>query len=111
MFGVIGTLILMQVKLYREGYDEYKIWDRAYRLQNSLSQNRADLYSFHGALVGGLAGILFGLPKKRTRLSGGRGAMLGIPLALLAHVLQPPPKSEHELEIKKKEEEKKTTSK
>jgi hypothetical protein len=36
--GVVLSVAMMHAKLYKEQYNEYKIWDRAYRIRNSASQ-------------------------------------------------------------------------
>lgn len=93
--GVVLSVAMMHAKLYGEQYNEYKIWDRAYRLRYSESQHRVDQLTFASSMTGALAGLIIGLPAKMSPISAGKGAMLGIPFGILAHVLakplQPPP--------------------
>ncbi|UJR18037.1 hypothetical protein I4U23_004938 [Adineta vaga] len=88
--GVVLSVALMHAKLYKEQYNEYKIWDRAYRLRYSQNQNRVDKFTFLSSIAGGLTGLLIGLPSKMSPLSAGKGALIGIPFGLLAHVLIKP---------------------
>ena len=52
-------------KLYTEGFNEYKIWDRAYRLQHSVNQNAVDTRSMQFGLVGGIGTALYNISKSR----------------------------------------------
>ncbi|CAF0886842.1 unnamed protein product [Didymodactylos carnosus] len=94
MYGAVAGAVLsvtfMHAKLYQEKYDEYRIWDRSYRLRHSQGQLRADRYSLYSAIVGGVTGFVIGLPTKFSGLSGGKGALLGIPFGLLVHLIQKP---------------------
>ncbi|CAF1121259.1 unnamed protein product [Adineta ricciae] len=88
--GVALSVGLMHAKLSKEQYNEYKIWDRAYRLRHSQNQNRVDKFTFSTSMVGGLAGLIIGLPTKMSPFSAVKGALMGIPFGLLAHVLIKP---------------------
>ena len=90
LVGVALSVGMMHMKLYREGYNEYRIWDRSYRLKYSKSQNRVDRFSFYSSVVGGLTGFIIGLPKKYHPVSLGKGALMFIPLGILAHILIKP---------------------
>lgn len=85
--GVALSLGMMHAKLYKENYNEYRIWDRSYRLRHSVGQNRADQFSFYSSIIGGTAGFFIGLPKKYHPISFGKGALLSIPFGLLAHII------------------------
>ncbi|CAF3160373.1 unnamed protein product [Rotaria socialis] len=85
--GVSLSLAMMHMKLYKENYNEYKIWDRAYRLRYSESQKRADKYSLTFSIFGGLTAFYIGLPKKFSSLSATKGALMAIPFGLLTHVI------------------------
>ncbi|CAM4740131.1 unnamed protein product [Rotaria magnacalcarata] len=85
--GVSLSLAMMHMKLYKENYNEYKIWDRAYRLRYSESQKRADKYSLTFSIFGGLTAFCIGLPKKFSPLSATKGALMAIPFGLLTHVI------------------------
>ena len=45
---------------WKEGWDEEKIKDRAYRLHHSTSQNRADNFTAVGGVGGGFAAYALG---------------------------------------------------
>ncbi|CAF0870693.1 unnamed protein product [Rotaria sp. Silwood1] len=85
--GVVFSLGLMHAKLYNEKYNQYKIWDRAYRLRYSQSQKRVDKYAFTFSIAGGLSGLIIGLPSKFSPLSATKGALMAIPFGVLAHVI------------------------
>ncbi|CAF1143204.1 unnamed protein product [Rotaria sp. Silwood1] len=91
--SIIGaglSLGLMQAKLYSEKYNQYKIWDRAYRLRHSKSQQRVDKYVFTYSMAGGLAGLIIGLPTKFHPLSVIKGAFMAIPLGIITHLIKGP---------------------
>jgi hypothetical protein len=88
--GVILSVGMMHAKLYKEEYNQYKIWDRAYRLQHSQSQNRVDKLTFFSSIIGGLTALVIGLPSKMSPVSAGKGALMGIPFGILAHVFIKP---------------------
>lgn len=96
--GVIVSIGMMHAKLYKENYNEYKIWDRAYRLRYSYSQNRVDKFTLYSSIIGGITGLTIGLPTKLNPISAGKGALMAIPVGILLHVIikpaQPPEMSE-----------------
>jgi hypothetical protein len=81
---------MMHAKLYKEQYNEYKIWDRAYRLRYSETQNRVDKFTLSSSIAGGLAGFFIGLPAKMSPISAGKGALMAIPFGILAHIVIKP---------------------
>ena len=68
--GVVVSVGMMHVKLYKEQYNQYKIWDRAYRLRHSKSQNRADKYALTSSLLGGLTGLVCWFAIKNESIIG-----------------------------------------
>ncbi|UJR19470.1 hypothetical protein I4U23_022601 [Adineta vaga] len=46
-------------------FNEYKIWDRAYRLRHSQTQNRVDKFTFISSIAGGLTGLLYWITIKK----------------------------------------------
>ncbi|UJR07127.1 hypothetical protein I4U23_011415 [Adineta vaga] len=76
--GVILNVALMHAKLSKEQYNEYKIWDQAYRLCHSQTQNRVDKFTFLFSIADGLTVLLIG------------STLIGIPFGLLAHILIKP---------------------
>ena len=91
--SVAASVLLMHFKLYSEQYNEYKIWDRAYRIRYSQSQQRTDRFALSASVVGGFAGLFLGLPKKFHPVSAGKGALLAVPFGILTHLLiKPEPK-------------------
>lgn len=104
MYGaLIGTILsvgMMHAKLYKEEYNQYKIWDRAYRLRYSKSQNRVDQFTLSSSAIGALTAFIIGLPIKLSPLSATKGALLAIPFGLIAHIiikpLQDPPIQTHQ---------------
>lgn len=88
--GVILSVGMMHAKLYKENYNEYKIWDRAYRLRHSQSQNRVDKFTSYSSIIGGIAGFTIGLPKKLNPISAGKGALIAIPFGILTHLIIKP---------------------
>jgi hypothetical protein len=88
--SVILSIGLMHVKLYKEGYNEYKIWDRAYRLRNSQSQSRVDKFALTSSIIGGLTAFIIGLPSKLSPISAGKGALMAIPFGILVHLIIKP---------------------
>ena len=91
IYGTITSVILsvamMYGKLASENYNQYRIWDRAYRLRNSASQQRTDRFALVSSVVGGLTGLIVGLPKRGSPLSAAKGSLMAIPFGILAHVL------------------------
>lgn len=90
LIGVLFSVGLMHMKLYKEQYNQYKIWDRAYRLKYSFYQNRVDQFTLYSSITGGLFAFFIGLPNKFNPISAGKGALLSIPFGLLAHILIKP---------------------
>ena len=90
IIGIIFSVGMMHSKLYKEQYNEYKIWDRAYRLRYSITQNRVDRFSFYSSVFGGLTGFLIGLPRKYHPISFAKGSLMAIPFAILAHIIIKP---------------------
>lgn len=90
IIGVSLSLGLMHYKLSKENYNEYKIWDRAYRLRYSQSQIRTDKFVLTSSIFGGLTGFFIGLPTKYNILSTIKGGFIGIPFGLLAHIISQP---------------------
>jgi hypothetical protein len=88
--GVVLSVGLMHMKLSKEQYNQYKIWDRAYRIRHSKSQNRVDKFTLSSAILGGLAASIIGLPTKISPLSFTKGALMAVPIGLLAHVIIKP---------------------
>ncbi|CAF1067287.1 unnamed protein product [Rotaria sordida] len=88
--GVLLSIAMMHGKLYKEQYNQYKIWDRAYRLRNSASQNRVDKFTLSSSIMGGIAGLIIGLPTKMSPISATKGALMAIPFGILAHIIIKP---------------------
>ena len=88
--GVILSLSMMHFKLYKEQYNQYKIWDRAYRLRYSKTQNRVDKLTLSSSIAGALAAFFVGLPVRLSPLSATKGALMGVPFGLLAHIIIKP---------------------
>ncbi|CAF3152692.1 unnamed protein product [Rotaria sp. Silwood2] len=62
----------------------------AYRLRYSKNQQRVDKYVFTYSMVGGLTGLIIGLPTKFHPLSVIKGAFMAIPLGIITHLIQGP---------------------
>lgn len=92
IIGIIFSVGMMHARLSKEQYNEYKIWDRAYRLRHSTTQNRVDRFSLYSSALGGLTGFVIGLPRKFHPVSFAKGALMAIPFAILTHVLVKPMK-------------------
>jgi hypothetical protein len=88
--GVILSVAMMHAKLYKEEYNEYKIWDRAYRLRYSQSQKRVDKFVLSSSIIGGLTAFFIGLPSRMSLISAGKGALMAVPFGILTHVLIKP---------------------
>lgn len=71
-------------------YNQYKIWDRAYRLRYSQTQNRVDKLTLYSSIIGGITGFTIGLPNKLNPISAGKGALMAVPFGILVHVLIKP---------------------
>ncbi|CAF1314874.1 unnamed protein product [Adineta steineri] len=84
--GAVLSVAMMHAILYKQQYNEYKIWDRSYRLRYSDSQNRVDRFTLLSSIVGGLAGLIIGLPSKLSPISACKGALISIPFGILAHL-------------------------
>ena len=87
MASVLLSVLMMHRKFFNENYDQYRIWDRAYRLRYSSSQQRTDRFALASSILGGLTGLFIGLPTKMSLLSAGKGALMAVPLGILAHLL------------------------
>lgn len=81
------SLGLMFVKLNGEDFNEYKIWDRAYRIRYSASQQRADQFSYGAAAIGSSVAFASALPRRFQLSSAGKGALIAVPFGIIAHVL------------------------
>lgn len=90
LIGAALSIGLMHGKLYKEQYNEYRIWDRSYRLRHSASQNRVDRFTLYASILGGIGALFIGLPKRFHPASFGKGALLSVPLGLLAHIIVKP---------------------
>ena len=88
--GVILSVAMMHGKLANEKYNQYRIWDRAYRLRYSSSQQRTDRFALISSIIGGLAGLIIGLPKRGSPLSAAKGSLMALPFGILAHLLIKP---------------------
>ena len=88
--SVALSVLMMHKKFFNENYNEYLIWDRAYRLRYSSSQERTDRFALTASMLGGVTGFFFGLPKKLHPISAGKGALLAVPFGLVAHLLTSP---------------------
>jgi hypothetical protein len=88
--GVILSIGMMHARLYREEYNQYKIWDRAYRLRYSQSENRVDKLTLYSSIIGGLTGFVIGFPSRVSPISFVKGALMSIPFGILVHVLIKP---------------------
>jgi hypothetical protein len=88
--GVILSIGMMHIKLYKENYSEYQIWDRAYRLRYSQTQNRVDKLTLYSSIIGGITGFIIGLPRKFNPISAGKGALMAIPFGILGHLIIKP---------------------
>lgn len=73
-------------KLFLDGkLDVDGVDDRAYRIHKSVSQTKADKYSFVGGLAGATSGVLFGKGKPGATLAF---ACMGITAGIVAHVVE-----------------------
>lgn len=74
--------------------DSDAAFDRAYRLRYNAGQNRVDMYSVVGGIVGGIGFAVLGTKAPHGRVNGGstlkrigRGTTLGIVSGLICHGL------------------------
>ena len=80
----------MGAKLQQEGFNAYRIWDRAYRLEHSAQQQRCDTFSLAGAAIGAAAmqhPALRMAPRLTAALAG---ASIGVSDGVLWHVISNP---------------------
>ena len=89
--GAVVSLGLMAAKLQQEHWNAYRIWDRAYRLQHSASQQRADQFSWVGGLLGALVMQHPALRLSATPVQAAlAGASIGVSDGVLVHVISNP---------------------
>lgn len=82
-----ASLLLMHWKLSKENYDEYLIWERAYRIRHSESQQRVDRYSICASVLGGSIALISGLPTRLSPLSFVKGSLLSVPFGICFHLI------------------------
>ena len=88
----MGGVAAMAIVLQREGWNDYRIWDRAYRLRHNSFQQRCDRFSAIGAATGAALmqlPPLAMLPVTRLTLALA-GAAMGAGLGVLGHVATMP---------------------
>ena len=91
------SLTMMYFKLKSEGFNEYKIWDRAYRLRHSATQQRTDRFGYIAAAIGSSLAFVAPLRGRFQLSSAAKGALMAVPFGILAHVItsaQPPTKTD-----------------
>ena len=88
----VASVAAMAVLMQREGWNDYRIWDRAYRLRHNSFQQRCDRFS---AIAAASTAALLQLPPFGTMFVPRAtlalaGAALGVGLGVLAHVATMP---------------------
>ena len=98
----VASVAAMAIVLQREGWNEYRIWDRAYRLRHNPFQQRCDRLSALTALTSALVLQLPPftatlVPRSTLALAG---AALGVGFGVLAHVATMPQGEEAKAAVK-----------
>jgi hypothetical protein len=86
----VGSLGLMGAALWREDFNAYRIWDRAYRLNHSVSQQRCDYLSLTGAAATAAAGLVLVAGGRLTVAQALQMASIGMSAGVLLHVVSNP---------------------
>jgi hypothetical protein len=87
----VGSLGLMGAMLWREDFNAYRVWDRAYRLNHSVSQQRCDHFSLTGAAAAAAAGLTLVVTGGRLTVPQAlQMASIGMSAGVLLHVVSNP---------------------
>ena len=86
----VGSLGLMGVMLWREDFNAYRIWDRAYRLNHNVSQTRCDNFSLTGAAAAAAAGLALVAGGRLTVPQALQLSSIGMAAGILLHVVSNP---------------------